>query len=67
MPGRPSNTPEKDETGSAIAVLALVGRLSLHPHPTGFSRLAPGRYPGCKPISPILPKANRTVPARPQL
>jgi hypothetical protein len=65
MPGRPSNTPEKDETGSAIAVLALVGRISLHPRPTGFSRLAPRPLPRVQTnlSNPPQSKPNGTGPA----
>ena len=49
-----------------VRYATLVEAGAFTPAETGLPRLAPGRYPGSKSISPILPKANRTVPAGPR-
>jgi hypothetical protein len=44
MPGRPSKG-ASPRTGSAIAGLALIGGVSLHPRPTGLPRHEDGPLP----------------------
>jgi hypothetical protein len=64
MPGRPSNTP-RDETGSAIAGLVLIGGVSRTPAATGLPRRSAGPLPPTAHQSLQSPqrKPNGTGPA----